>query len=39
MPLPALDARERIATAFNATRNLLEGQARGARRRDCHGWA
>jgi sugar phosphate isomerase/epimerase len=39
MPLPALDARARIAAAFNATRNLLDGRARGARRRDCHGWA
>jgi sugar phosphate isomerase/epimerase len=32
MPLPALDARERIVTAFNATRRVLEGRARGARR-------
>ncbi|MGY8664974.1 TIM barrel protein [Bradyrhizobium sp. UFLA05-109] len=39
MPLPALDARERIATAFNATRHLLEGRLRGARRRGCCGWA
>ena len=39
MPLPKLGARERIATAYNATRKLLEGRARGARRRDCHGWA
>jgi sugar phosphate isomerase/epimerase len=39
MPMPALDARERIATAFTATRRLLESQVRGARRRDRHGWA
>jgi sugar phosphate isomerase/epimerase len=39
MPLPALDARERIATAFNSTRNLLEGRAVGSARRKCHGWA
>src|SRR5262249_52638796 len=39
MPLPALDASERIATAFNATRHLLEGRPRGASRRDCRGWA
>jgi sugar phosphate isomerase/epimerase len=39
MPMPALDARERIAAAFNATRRVLEGHVRGARRRDCHGWA
>jgi sugar phosphate isomerase/epimerase len=32
MPLPALGARERIVTAFNATRRVLEGRARGARR-------
>lgn len=39
MPMPALDARERIATAFNATRHLLEGRPRGTGRRDCCGWA
>jgi sugar phosphate isomerase/epimerase len=39
MPLPALAPRERIATAFNATRHLLEGWPRGIRRRDCRGWA
>jgi sugar phosphate isomerase/epimerase len=38
MPLPALDARERIVKAFNTTRNVLEGRTRGARRRDGHGW-
>jgi sugar phosphate isomerase/epimerase len=32
MPMPALDPRERIVTAFNATRRVLEGRARGARR-------
>ncbi|MBR0831310.1 sugar phosphate isomerase/epimerase [Bradyrhizobium manausense] len=39
MPMPALDPKERIATAFNATRHLLEGRPRGTRRRDCRGWA
>ncbi|GLR88745.1 sugar phosphate isomerase/epimerase family protein [Bradyrhizobium iriomotense] len=39
MPMPALDARERIATAFNATRHLLAGLPRGTGRRDCRGWA
>ncbi|WOH69472.1 sugar phosphate isomerase/epimerase family protein [Bradyrhizobium sp. BWA-3-5] len=39
MPMPALDARERIAMAFNATRHLLEGRPRATRRRDCSGWA
>jgi sugar phosphate isomerase/epimerase len=39
MPMPALGARERITTAFNATRNLLEGRPRGTRRRGCQGWA
>jgi sugar phosphate isomerase/epimerase len=39
MPLPALDPRERIATAFNTTRHLLEGWPRGIKRRDCRGWA
>ncbi|MFK4510554.1 sugar phosphate isomerase/epimerase [Bradyrhizobium daqingense] len=37
MPMPALGARERITTAFNATRNLLEGRPRGTRRRGCRG--
>lgn len=39
MPMPALDARERITTAFNATRLLLEGRPRATRRRDCSAWA
>ncbi|MDA9400757.1 sugar phosphate isomerase/epimerase family protein [Bradyrhizobium sp. CCBAU 45389] len=39
MPMPALDASERIATAFNAARHVIEGRDRGAGRRDCHGWA
>jgi hypothetical protein len=34
MPLPALAVRARLATAFNATRRLLERQSRGASRPD-----
>ncbi|MDA9389884.1 xylose isomerase [Bradyrhizobium sp. CCBAU 45394] len=34
MPLPALAVRPRLATAFNATRRLLEHQPRGASRPD-----
>ncbi|MDA9494848.1 sugar phosphate isomerase/epimerase family protein [Bradyrhizobium sp. CCBAU 11361] len=34
MPLPALAVRARLATAFNATRRLLERQSRGALRPD-----
>lgn len=39
MPLPALDTRERIAAAFNATRNLLECCDRGSARRNSGGRA
>ncbi|MHC2538596.1 sugar phosphate isomerase/epimerase family protein [Bradyrhizobium diazoefficiens] len=34
MPLPALAVRPRLATAFNATRRLLEHRVRGASRPD-----
>jgi len=34
MPLPALAVRARLATAFNATRRLLERRPRGASRPD-----
>jgi len=37
MPLPTLDPAERIDTAFDATRHLLEGWPRGIRRRDYRG--
>jgi sugar phosphate isomerase/epimerase len=36
MPLPALEARARIAVAFKATRRLLDHQPRGTMRRAVH---